>query len=61
MNGSLMIRIEFSVPLNGFKSMVCKGISSDPMNDRMFIIQFANNEVLSVKVTNIKHISNYEK
>lgn len=61
MSGSLMIKLQFKEPLNGFKSMVCKGISSDPMNERMFIIQFANNEVLSVKVTNIKHISNYEK
>jgi len=56
-----MLKIEMYTPFNGFKIMFCKAISSDPMNDQNMIMQFVNGEVMEIKISEIKHISSYEK
>ena len=61
MNGSLMLKIEMHTQSTGFKIMFCKAISSDPMNDQKMIMQFLNGEVMEIKISEIKHISSYEK
>lgn len=51
-----MIRIQFKQPVNGMTEVVCKDISSDPMNDTRFLIRFSVDIVWEVNYKLIKHI-----
>lgn len=52
-----MIRVQFTEPVNGMTEVVCKDITSDPMNDRVLLIRFSVEIIWEVKVKLIKHIS----
>lgn len=51
-----MIRIQFKQPVNGMTEVVCKDISSDLMNDQVFLIRFSVDIVWEVNYKLIKHI-----
>lgn len=52
-----MILVEFKEPVNGMKQVHCKSISSDPMNDNVFLIKFSESVFWEVYYKLIKHIS----
>jgi len=56
-----MLRVEFFQPVNEQLLTFCKGISVDPMDDTVFLIQFAESVLWQTPLNNIKHISSYEK
>lgn len=51
-----MIRVQFKQPVYGTLEVCCKDISSDPMNDQMFLIRFSVDIVWEVNYKLIKHI-----
>lgn len=51
-----MIRIQFKQPVNGMTEVVCKDISSDPMNDRVLLIRISTTHIMEVNYKLIKHI-----
>jgi len=56
-----MLRVEFKKPVEGFMQIMCTGVSIDPMDDRLFILQIDPEDIFITPLTNIKHISNYEE
>lgn len=55
-----MLRVEFFQPVNEQLLTYCNGISVDPMDDTVFLIQFAEYVLWQTPLNNIKHISSYE-
>ena len=51
-----MIRVQFKEPVNGMTEVCCKSISSDPMNDKQFLIFFSVSIFWEVNYKLIKHI-----
>ena len=51
-----MIRVQFKEEINGETDVVCQDISSDPMNDTLFLIRFSVDIVWEVNYKLIKHI-----
>jgi len=52
-----MLKIEFKEPVNGRMHVICKGISVDPMNDDVFLIQLFISDIWQTPLKNIKHVS----
>lgn len=42
--------------INGMKEVICKDISSDPMNDSKFLLRFGKKICIEVNYKLIKHI-----
>lgn len=55
-----MIKVKFKTPVDGSMEMICSGLSVDPMNDAIFLIQSASFHITETPLINIKHISSYE-
>jgi len=55
-----MLRVEFLTPVKGLYEVVCNGLSIDPMDHKIFLIQVLTESILETPLNNIKHISSYE-
>jgi hypothetical protein len=55
-----MIKVEFKEPVKGSIEIICNGLSVDPMNEYIFLIQSRSFHIVETPLTNIKHISSYE-
>lgn len=52
-----MIVVQFKTPICGKLQVLCLSISSDPLNNDVFLLQLKKGEIMEVYYKRIKHIS----
>lgn len=52
-----MILVEFKKSFNGLIEIKCKSISSDPMDENIFLLQLKGKRIIEINSNLIKHIS----
>lgn len=56
-----MIKVELKEPVEGSANIICNGLSVDPMNEAIFLIQSISFHIIETPLANIKHISSHEE